>query len=92
MKINYKEQKLISEETKTKEELSVYIQKTDLELQSALLATQQSVIETELKLADAKTEYPLNIEKVLGLTAELESLKNGIECIEKLRKEYGFSK
>ena len=92
MKINYKEQKLISEETKTKEELSVYIQKTDLELQSVLLATQQSVIETELKLADAKTEYPLNIEKVLGLTAELESLQNGIECIEKLRKEYGFSK
>ena len=90
MKINYKEQKLISEETKTKEELSVYIQKTDLELQSALLATQQSVIETELKLADAKTEYPLNIEKILCLTSELESLQNGIECLKKLRNEYGF--
>ena len=92
MKINYKEQKLISEETKTKEELSVYIQKPDLELQSSLLATQQSVIEMELKLADAKTEYPLDINKVISITAEIESLKKGIECIEDLRKEYGFSK
>ena len=46
----------------------------------------------ELKLADAKTEYPLDINKVVAITAEIESLQKGIECIESLRKEYGFSK
>lgn len=90
MKLNYKEQKLISEEQKTSSEIEYAVKSQKLQYQANLLATQSALDEAKKKLNDLKCEYPLNFVEVINVTNEVESLEKGLATLQSLGKELGF--
>lgn len=90
MLLNYKEQKLLSEEQKSQKEVEYAVKSTKLQYQSNLLATQSALDEAKKKLNDLKCEYPLNFEEVINTTNEVESLEKGLATLQSLGKELGF--
>ncbi len=59
----------------------------DLSLQSRLLATQQAVASAERKLSEAKSASPLNVDRIVELTNEVEDYKKGFAIITALKAE-----
>ena len=75
--MNYKTKELISEEQKSQEEILYAVESQKLQYQSDLLATQKYLTETKKNLEIAKTEYPLDFEKIVGLTNSVEAFEKG---------------
>ena len=88
--LNYKTKELISEEKKSQEEVSYAVESQKLQYQSNLLATQRCLSENKKSLGDAKTEYPLDFQKIAALTNNIEALEKGLEVLKNLGKELGF--
>lgn len=66
------------------------VKSTKLQYQADLLKTQQSLDEAKKNLAEAKTEYPMNFEKVVNLYNEVESYEKGLKVLKEIGKELGF--
>jgi hypothetical protein len=41
-------------------------------------------------LEDAKTEYPLDVQKIVNIQLDIESLEDGLKRMEKLQEELGL--
>ena len=91
MKVDYLNKKVLSEEEVATTQVEYAVESTKLELQSSLLATRKSLGEAEQKLKDLKTDYPLDIQAIVDAELEIRDLKDGIEIVEKLQKEFKFS-
>jgi hypothetical protein len=48
--------------------------------------------EAKSQLKDLKSDYPIDIEAIVGKQLEVRDYTNGIEIIESLQKEFGFTK
>lgn len=90
MKLNYKEQKLLSAEEQSQQVIEYAVKSTKLQYQANLLATQKSLEEAKNELAEAKTEYPLDFGKVVSLQDSVESLEKGLKALKNLGKELGL--
>ena len=90
MLIDYKNQKLVSSEEKTTAEVQYAVEDTKLQLKSDLLATKKALAEKKAELTQLKQTYPLDVQNILDVQEEIESLKAGVKAIEKLETEFGF--
>jgi hypothetical protein len=48
--------------------------------------------EAKSQLKDLKSDYPIDIEAIVEKQLEVRDYTNGIEIIESLQKEFGFTK
>ena len=92
MKVDYLNKKVLSEEAVDNSQVEYAVESTKLELQSALLATKKSLEEAKSQLKDLKSDYPIDIEAIVEKQLEVRDYTNGIEIIESLQKEFGFTK
>lgn len=90
MKVDYLNKKVLSEEEVATSQVEYAVESTKLELQSSLLATKKSLGEAENKLKELKTDYPLDIQAIVDAELEIRDLKDGIEIVERLQKEFKF--
>lgn len=90
MKINYKEKTLISVAEKESKEVEYMVGKAKLQFEADLLETRLALEESKTKLADLKTEYPLNVSDIIDTEIEVEAYQNGLDRMNKLGKELGF--
>jgi len=90
MKINYKNREILSEENEEKNKVDYYVESASLELQAAILATKKSVQDTKAKLEELKSEYPLDIQKIVDTTDMLIQYEEGLKIAENLKKELGL--
>ena len=88
--LNYKTKELISQEEKSQEEVNYAVKSQKLQYQSNLLATERSLSEARNRLKIAKTEYPLDFEKIMDLLSDVESLQKGFNALKEIGKELGF--
>lgn len=66
------------------------VKKTSLQLQSSLLATEESLETKKENLNVVKTTYPLDIQAIIDLQIEIESLEDGIKRMNILKEELGL--
>ena len=92
MKVDYLNKKVLSEEAVENSQVEYAVESTKLELQSALLATKKSLEEAKSQLKDLKSDYPIDIEAIVEKQLEVRDYTNGVEIIESLQKEFGFTK
>lgn len=90
MKINYKEKTLISAAEKESKEVGYMVGLAKLQFEADLLETRKALEESKAKLADLKTEYPLDVQAIFDAKHDVESYQNGIEEMTELGKELGF--
>lgn len=90
MRINYKDKKLVSEEQKSQQDIEFAVENAKLQLCSDILATKQELATKEAMLAEAKTDVPLNTERLINLMADIEGYKDGVKKLEALKKEFNF--
>ena len=91
MRINYKEKKLLSQEETNSQEVAFAVEDAKLQLQSDILATKKSLEAKKSELQDAKTAYPLNVEKIISLSSEIEGYEDGLKKLKSLQEELGFN-
>ena len=90
MKINYKTKTLISPEEKESKEVEYMVGLAKLQFEADLLETRKALEESKAELADLKTEYPLDVTKIIKCQVEIEALEDGINRMNALGKELGF--
>lgn len=90
MRINYKEQKVLSAEEMSQKEISCMVRKASLQLQADLLASESALEDKKNKLAEVKTTYPLNVQDVINIQLDIEALEDGIKRTKCLQKELGL--
>ena len=90
MKINYKEKTLISAAEKESKEVEYMVGKAKLQFEADLLETRLALEENKTKLADLKTEYPLDTTEIINTELEVEAYEDGVARLTKLGKELGF--
>jgi hypothetical protein len=61
-----------------------------LQFEADLLETRKALEESKAELADLKTEYPLDVTKIIKCQVEIEALEDGINRMNALGKELGF--
>ena len=64
--------------------------KAKLQFEADLLETRLALEESKTKLANLKTEYPLNVSDIIDTEIEVEAYQNGLDRMNKLGKELGF--
>ena len=87
MKIDYKNNKLMSSEEMTQKEIEYKVESAKLSLQSDILATKLSKARAEANLEEAKHTYPLNTQAIIDCQAEVEAYTEGLEKLEALMTE-----
>ena len=92
MKIDFKTKSLKSAEELSQEAVSFEVEKAKLQLNSDILATEQSLVNKKAELEDAKCTVPLNSMNIVNLQIEVESLEDGLKRLKALAKEFGFTK
>ena len=90
MKINYKEKTLISSAEKESKEVEYMVGLAKLQFEADLLETRKALEENKAELADLKTEYPLDVAKIIECQVDIEALEDGINRMNTLGKELGF--
>ena len=90
MKINYKEKTLISAAEKESKEVEYMVGLAKLQFEADLLETRKALEESKAKLADLKTEYPLDVVEIINTEIEVEEYQDGLDRMNKLGKELGF--
>lgn len=90
MKINYKEKTLLCPTETMKNSVEFMVEDTKLELASAILNTRKELEDKKTQLAEAKTEYPLDIYRVINLMVEVEEYEDGLKKLQSLQKELGL--
>jgi hypothetical protein len=61
-----------------------------LQFEADLLETRKALEENKAELADLKTEYPLDVAKIIECQVDIEALEDGINRMNTLGKELGF--
>lgn len=89
-RLNYKTQELLQEENLSKRDIQLSVEKAKLQLQADILATKSAVAEKEDKLYEIKTTYPLDTERYVEVVGELSGLKEGLQELHNLQKEFGW--
>lgn len=89
-RLNYKTQELLQEENLSKRDIQLSVEKTKLQLQADILATKSAVAEKEDELYEIKTTYPLDTERYVEVVGELSGLKEGLQELHNLQKEFGW--
>ena len=87
VKIDYKNKSFIDYEAKLGEEIEYMVEDTKLTVEREILDTKRALKAAEAALADLKTEYPLNIERIVDMTEEIENHKKYLKVVEGLKKE-----
>ena len=87
VKIDYKNKSFIDYEAKLGEEIEYMVEDTKLTVERDILDTKRALKAAEAVLADLKTEYPLNIERIVDMTEEIENHKKYLKVVEGLKKE-----
>lgn len=87
VKIDYKNKSFIDYEAKLGEEIEYMVEDTKLTVEREILDTKRALKAAEAVLADLKTEYPLNIERIVDMTEEIENHKKYLKVVEGLKKE-----
>lgn len=59
-------------------------------MQSDLLASESALDTKKEELNEAKTTYPLNVQKIIDLQLEIEQLEDGIKRAQALKEELGL--
>ena len=90
MKINYKEKTLISAAEKESKEVEYMVGLAKLQFEADLLETRKALEESKAELADLKTDYPLDVAKIIEYQINIEAYEDGIERMQELGKELGF--
>ena len=90
VKLNYAEKKLMCESEIAQQEVSFMVNEAKLQFDADELATKRALAVKEKELEEAKTAYPLNTKNIIDLQIEVEGLKDGIQRMGELRKEFGF--
>lgn len=87
VKIDYKNKSFIDYEAKLGEEIEYMVEDTKLTVEREILDTKRALKAAEAVLADLKTEYPLNIERIVDMTEEIDNHKKYLKVVESLKKE-----
>lgn len=87
VKIDYKNKSFIDYEAKLGEEIEYMVEDTKLTVERDILDTKRALKAAEAVLADLKTEYPLNIERIVDMTEEIENHKKYLKVVEGLKRE-----
>ena len=90
MKINYKAKTLISSAEKESKEVEYMVGLAKLQFEADLLETRKALEESKAELADLKTEYPLDVAKIIECQINIEAYEDGINRMNALGKELGF--
>lgn len=90
MKIDYKNKKVLDENSLTDEELQLKLEKSKLVLQADVIATKESLATAKINLAAAKTAYPLDVSNIIKHKSEVDKYTKGIEYLQELQKELGL--
>ena len=90
MKIDYKNKTLISGEEQEKREVEFLVEDQKLKFQSDFLEGKRQLARLRTGLEDAKTEYPLDVQKIVNIQLDIESLEDGLKRMEKLQEELGL--
>ena len=85
--LKYKELLQQSEKEKESAEIEFQVEQTKLQLQADLLSTKQSLVAKRKELTASKSKYDFNVQKIINLQIEVESLEDGVKRIEKLQAE-----
>lgn len=91
MKINYKEKRILDATKMSESELQFAIQETNLQLQSDILATKRELAKSDRVLEDLKSSYPFSTAEYIKEKENNQCLKQGLEALKALQKEFGFS-
>ena len=78
MKINYKEKTLISPLEKESKEVEYMVGLAKLQFEADLLETRKALEESKVKLANLKTNYPLNVPEIINTQIEVEAYEDGL--------------
>ena len=90
MRIDYKNQTVISSEEVNAKDVEFAIRKTKLKLSADILATQEKLSDAEAALAEAKTSYPLDLDTIVALMQTVDGYKKGLDIVTELQKELGL--
>lgn len=90
MLIDYKNRKAVSQEEMSQKDVELKVNQAKLQLESDILATEQSKAEIEEKLTVAKTTFPLDALKIIDLQVELEAYEDGLRRLKNLKAEFEF--
>lgn len=90
MKINYREKTLISPAEKESKEVEYMVGLAKLQFEADLLETRKALEESKAELANLKTDYPLDVPKIVNCQINIESYEDGIDRMLALGKELGF--
>ena len=90
MKIDYKKKALISAEEKESKEIEYMVGHAKLQFEADLLETRKALEESKAELVDLKTEYPLDVAKIIECQINIEAYEDGINRMNTLGKELGF--
>lgn len=77
----------MSSEEMTQKEIECKVESAKLQLQSDILATNQSKFKAEAELEAAKHTYPLDTPKIIKCQAEVEAYAEGLTKLEALMTE-----
>ena len=91
MKINYKDKTLISPSEKESKEVEYMVGLAKLQFEADLLETRKALEESKVKLANLKTDYPLNVPEIINTQIEVEAYEDGLERMKELGRELGFT-
>ena len=90
MKIDYKNKRLLSPTEQESKEVEYLVGSAKLQFEADLLETRRGLEESKAKLADLKTEHPLDVKEIINTELEVEAFEDGIARLTKLGKELGF--
>jgi len=85
--LKYKELLLQSQEEKDQKDVQFQVEQAELQLQSDILATKQSLAEAKGNLDTAKCACPFDATEVINYQVEVEALEDGLKRLTTLKEE-----
>ena len=85
--LKYKELLLQSQEEKDQKDVQFQVEQAELQLQSDILATKQSLAEAKGNLEVSKASSPFQAARVVDFQIAVEALEDGLKRLEALKVE-----
>ena len=74
-------------EQKNQEQLDLFNEESEMNIQNSILATKKEIAQVRRLLEDKKSEKPLNPEETIKVSQKLKALQNGLQALEDLKSE-----
>lgn len=74
-------------EQKNQEQLDLFNEESEMNIQNSILATKKEIAQVKRQLEDKKSEKPLNPEETIKVSQKLKALQNGLQALEDLKSE-----